>query len=541
MHPSCPLKWPVDQREERDTRKPCAEPPMTQAFSIPSPPQALARVIQAASDPGVPVTALASCVGNDPGLSAQLLRMVNSSLYSRGASISTVGRAVAVLGNRSLRNLALCIAVQNCAGKALGAFDLPSFWEDSLRRAVAARMLAERYGAEQVDPMEAFTFGLLQDLGVLALVQTFPERAARWNEHRGRMPEDRRRHELEVFGTTHDEVAEQLVEAWSLPPELAMPMRHHHHPARAPAEYRGRCQIAGQAELLAQVLGGSDKRAALGAARAGLLREINVDTAAVDTMLAELAVRVDEVGRELGFRVGKQPSMEEILVAANAGLVELNLTYEEVVNRLERTLAEKDQLAQQLAARNRELEQLSITDTLTGLPNRRALSGRLNYEISRVAREGGQLAFVMGDLDRFKLVNDTWGHEFGDQVLVGCADALRTASRASDMVARVGGEEMGVVVPGLAAEAAAASAEQLRAGVAALELRSPDGIARRFTVSLGLASITGPFEGAFDPDAIAASLYRAADRALYEAKQQGRNCVRVAPTEVSWLQQLRAA
>src|SRR5687768_18471470 len=121
---------------------------MSQVFRIPSPPQALARVIQAASDPAVPVTTLAAAVGNDPGLSAQLLRMVNSSLYRRGASISTVGRAVAVLGNRSLRNLALCIAVQNCAGKGLAGFDLSRFWEDSLQRAVASRMLAERYGNE---------------------------------------------------------------------------------------------------------------------------------------------------------------------------------------------------------------------------------------------------------------------------------------------------------------------------------------------------------------------------------------------------------
>ncbi|MBC8067356.1 MAG: diguanylate cyclase, partial [Deltaproteobacteria bacterium] len=93
---------------------------------------------------------------------------------------------------------------------------------------------------------------------------------------------------------------------------------------------------------------------------------------------------------------------------------------------------------------------------------------------------------------------------------------------------------------GLESGAAVQSADRLRAAVAALEHRSPDGVVRSFTLSLGVACITGPFEQEFDPDAIAASLYRAADRALYEAKQQGRNCVRVAPGAVSW-QQLRAA
>jgi diguanylate cyclase (GGDEF)-like protein len=510
------------------------QPLQASSLRLPSPPQALARVIQAASDPTVPVVALARAVSSDAGLSVQLLRMVNSSMYNRGSRIATVDRAVAILGNRSLRNLALCVAVQNCVRGGMGKFDLDGFWEDSLRRAVAARMLAESFPQADVDPVEAFTFGLLQDLGVVALVQTAPERAEAWMAGRARMAEDRRRTELEVFGMAHDDIAESLINAWSLPAELAMPMRHHHHPALAPAEFRSRCMLAGQAELLAQVLRCDDKRAALGAARAGLAREVGMRNEEVDTMLASLATRVDEVGRELGFRVGRQPSMDEILAAANAGLVELNLTYEEVVRRLERALADTEALSKQLAERNRELEQLSVTDALTSLPNRRALSGRLSYELAKLRRAPGAIAFVMGDLDKFKSVNDTWGHDFGDMVLKAAANALRESAAPGELVCRIGGEEFGIVLPGLLGEGAVATAERLRASIAAVSLVCPDGQARQFTVSLGVAWIEGPAPTVADPDAVAGQLYRAADRALYEAKRAGRNRVAAAVDTVGW-------
>ncbi|HET6584731.1 MAG TPA: HDOD domain-containing protein, partial [Nannocystaceae bacterium] len=240
----------------------------TAPLRLPSPPHTLAKVIQAASDPTVPVTQLARAVASDPGLSVQLLRMVNSSLYRRGSRIATVDRAVAILGNRSLRNLAMCVAVQNCVKGSIPGFDLDRFWEDSLRRAVAARLLAERASDPMIDPMEAFTFALLQDLGVLALIQTHPDKAPAWSACALRLSEDRRTTEREVFGRAHDDIADELIAAWSLPDELAMPMRHHHLPVRAPVEHRLRCEIAGQAELLAEVLSAQDKRAALGAARA---------------------------------------------------------------------------------------------------------------------------------------------------------------------------------------------------------------------------------------------------------------------------------
>jgi diguanylate cyclase (GGDEF)-like protein len=354
-----------------------------------------------------------------------------------------------------------------------------------------------------------------------------------------RLAEDRRANELELFGVAHDGVAEELIAAWSLTDELAMPMRHHHLPVRAPVEHRARCEIAGQAELLAQVLSAQDKRAALGAARAGLRRGAAIEPDVVDGLIADLASRVEEIARELGFRVGSQPTIETILQAANAGLVELNLSYEDLVRKLEQALAEKEELARELAARNKELAQLSLTDALTGLPNRRALSGRLSFEVARVATEGGKIAFVIGDVDKFKSVNDTWGHEFGDVVLKAVGKALCDASGSDVLVTRLGGEEFGVVVP--LADAALATAELLRRAVETIALRCPDGAVRSFTISLGVARVEGPAPAGHDAEAASVALYRAADKALYEAKQGGRNCVRACAAPVAWPSALERA
>ena len=137
-----------------------------ESLQLPSPPQALAAIVRAASDPGVASSKLAALVSSDPAFSARILSMVNSSLYRRGTTIASVPHAVGVLGSRQLRNIALCAAAQACVRRQdVGVFHLGRFWENSLRRAVACQVLAERVGS--VDPMSAFTSGLLQDLSLI--------------------------------------------------------------------------------------------------------------------------------------------------------------------------------------------------------------------------------------------------------------------------------------------------------------------------------------------------------------------------------------
>jgi diguanylate cyclase (GGDEF)-like protein len=192
-----------------------------------------------------------------------------------------------------------------------------------------------------------------------------------------------------------------------------------------------------------------------------------------------------------------------------------------------RVIARDARVAADLVARIREeneaLTAESLTDALTGIPNRRQLDRALEYETHRAMRDQLDLAFLLTDVDKFKDYNDYYGHAGGDQCLQLVAIALEESmQRTSDLVARYGGEEFGLVLPETNARGAAIFAERLRAAVEAMAIEhrpSPIGIV---TISIGVV--------AFAPGRylLPADYIVAADRALYAAKDAGRNCVRMA-------------
>jgi diguanylate cyclase (GGDEF)-like protein len=166
---------------------------------------------------------------------------------------------------------------------------------------------------------------------------------------------------------------------------------------------------------------------------------------------------------------------------------------------------------------NRALEDLAITDALTGLRNRRYFHARLDEEQAERRRTGAPLALAIIDLDYFKRVNDQHGHVAGDNVLITVARAISSVTRQGETEARVGGEEFALLLPESDAAAGRDAAERVRNAIAAAETRLREGPAIRITASAGVAST------AEMPDATSTELYRAADRALYAAKAAGRN------------------
>ena len=160
-----------------------------------------------------------------------------------------------------------------------------------------------------------------------------------------------------------------------------------------------------------------------------------------------------------------------------------------------------------------KLEELATTDALTGLKNRRKFDSEIDAEWRRAARHKTPVALLMIDADHFKSYNDTYGHQAGDQVLVGIAICISdSVRRAGDCAARYGGEEFAVLLPGISAADALAVAENIRRKV---ELWSED--PQVTTVSVGIASMI-PVAG-LDWS----HLVEAADKALYAAKANGRN------------------
>ncbi|WP_457798804.1 GGDEF domain-containing protein [Methylocystis sp. S23] len=170
-----------------------------------------------------------------------------------------------------------------------------------------------------------------------------------------------------------------------------------------------------------------------------------------------------------------------------------------------------------LVEQARELERLATTDALTGLFNRRHFLALAEMEWMRARRYGRPLSFLMLDIDHFKTINDSFGHIVGDQAIVHLTHIWRERRRSSDVVARIGGEEFGVLLPETDREGAVRVAERLRLDAAASPLSLPESVIRA-TVSIGVASCSA-LTPAFS------SLMEAADRALYKAKRLGRNRV----------------
>ncbi|HVY08512.1 MAG TPA: diguanylate cyclase [Burkholderiales bacterium] len=224
-----------------------------------------------------------------------------------------------------------------------------------------------------------------------------------------------------------------------------------------------------------------------------VLRRLAVlDAAAKQVSAGNYAIRLPQQGRDELSRLGQ--------------------TFQEMTDRI---AAHTTDLERQVAERTKVLERQAQADFLTGLLNRRGMGDRILGEKNRLAREGGKLGMLILDLDHFKKINDNHGHDLGDRALVHTASTIRGVMRSYDLCARWGGEEFLVIVPHIVnREALAIVAEKLRAAIKASPI-DLGGVRISLTVSIG-----GYFA---DPRESTDAILKAADDALYQAKQGGRD------------------
>jgi diguanylate cyclase (GGDEF)-like protein len=173
-------------------------------------------------------------------------------------------------------------------------------------------------------------------------------------------------------------------------------------------------------------------------------------------------------------------------------------------------------MTKSLSARSETLQQAALTDALTGMQNRRYFDDALREYLDEFRRIDRPVGLMIFDLDHFKMVNDTHGHDVGDEVLRAVANCLKDMTRYHDVVARLGGEEFAVVAPNMDTDMLIRLAERIRSGIAGMPILSGN-IRLRITASVGLA--------VWDHEESAEDFFRRADQHLYRAKKMGRNRV----------------
>lgn len=270
----------------------------------------------------------------------------------------------------------------------------------------------------------------------------------------------------------------------------------------------------------------TDPREAIGAATGAWdLAILNLAAQSFDGMRLAARLRSDVLTRALPILAVVDAREREVMVRAlDLGVNDLlakPVDPQELSARV-RTQVKRKRYADYLRATLDQSMELAVTDQLTGLHNRRFMTGQLNDLVGAAATERGAFAVMIADIDHFKRVNDSHGHDAGDAVLREFAKRLAVSVRAVDTACRFGGEEFVVMMPGADLEAARVAAERVREAVEREKFLIPGGEAIEITVSIGVAG----YEHADTAD----RLLKRADEALYAAKSGGRNQVVVAPS-----------
>ena len=480
--------------------------------SLPTPPGVASQIVQLANDPEADMNRIAKVLALDPAITTKILRIANSPMYAQQRKTENLRQAIVVLGLNATLSLALSFSLLQSWQEETTetGLDYPLYWRRALLSATVTRVLAEALAVREAE--ELFLAALIQDIGMLALDRTVPELYGALGDsqvHQSAVVA----HEVEQLGADHAEIGGWLLETWHFPERIQQAVAASHDPAQIPSDHPhglfSRCVAL--TSLISEVFVSEHGDRPFEELAKAAEELVHMDRERLGEVLEEVKVMIPEAEAVFDTKFLVNVSGDTILDDAKEALMLRNLRALQEVNSLQNE-------AESLASRTRELEETSRRDGLTGLFNRRYLDEFLAKVFEESSGTGRPLSVAFADLDKFKSVNDTYGHQIGDQILQTTANILKANVRSNDVVARYGGEEFILVLPGTDDALVKTICERI---VAAFQTTSHDVGAEQdlvVTISMGMATHGGRYTFN-DVD----EFVRAADKALYTAKLQGRN------------------
>lgn len=466
---------------------------------LPSLPPVAVRVIELARQEEPDFREITTILRADPALAARILRTANSALFALPQRVHSIEAAIPILGLTMLRTIVLGFTLADHRGDHHEVRDVSQLvWRSSLAQAAFAEMLA--LNANGADPSTWFLTGLLQDVGVLATLNTDTDNYLEhvWDNSQFPNVVDAER---KYYRFTHIDVGRELFTRWGLPREMIDAMVMHHAHMQRNGVYRTPLMTALQASSLAAhyVVNHGKGSRAMDQLLTFVRQHYGWDTKQTEAAIEETAIRVGESAALFNFDVGENYSPERILADA-------------------RDLLEEIALTSQLETRAATASGDAMTDPMSGAHNRRYMDNVLNRQIADHVRTKRPLGMLFLDIDKFKNINDGHGHQIGDQAIVQVADVLKECVGNSDSVIRYGGDEFLVALLDATVKEVQEISELVRSGIAGASV-SDDAVA--MTTSIG-AVFYEPIAG----DPLDANwLIDCVDAAMYEAKRGGGNQV----------------
>jgi len=482
---------------------------------LPSPPAVAIRILESVKKSDSSFEKLARIISSDPALAAKTLRVANSAFYSLPQKIDSIEKAVAVIGENALKNIALSFVItDNMRGLKEEGFDFDLFWKRAVIAAIAAELISTLV---KIPKSDAFITALLQDIGIVIMYLCRSDDYMKVLDEKNASEESIAVVEKNNFGFDHQEVGSEILKMWGLPENIYAPILYHHNNEKPPAEHKALVDTLVISDKISSVYHGSHGINKIDDVRKILNIKYGINENEIENFIDSVAGRSVEVLSLFEIDPGDIKPYSQILQEANRELGRLNLSYENLLIEYKKEKERSTAFANKLKSSNEELRKIASRDGLTGLFNRRYFQDAMDKELSRAIRYARPFSLVMFDLDYFKKINDSFGHKTGDLVLKEISAEVQNIVRSDDIVARYGGDEFAIILPETDLKAVAVLAERIRRTVEEMEI-SADTVKIKATISVGAATYVPGGEATGKVEVL-----DAADAALYSAKNTGRN------------------
>lgn len=480
--------------------------------NLPSLPAVALKIIDASKDPDISLHEVSEIISSDPAISAKLLKIANSPLYSQRRSLNNLREALTLLGFNASLTITLSFSLLQSLGNSK---NYEHYWKRSIISASIARMLGVRLHVTRLEDL--FLASLLQDIGILIIhcinESTYPD------DSHNLKHKDRINLEVENLGVDHSVVGAWLLHSWNLPEYLVRSVMYSHSldmglPDQSKDDicFHYCLNLSG---TFADVWLNDNPDELLRSNLEGAKKILNVDNDGLNKIIVGIDASLPDISNLFEILLVGDRERENVLYEARELLLERSL---HTIKQSE----DDHHYIDSITNRVEKIEKESRLDHLTNIYNRQHIDHllELEYKESNINYWPLSLAFI--DVDNFKLINDTFGHLVGDDVLKAIANFFSNNIRETDILARYGGDEFLLMSPGSTTDITKAMLERLLVLFKKEVKVDAKDIDVDISISIGLATHLGEhnFENL-------KYLMAAADKALYKAKEEGKNCLAI--------------